>query len=96
MFGLIAPKSRILLLIGVRGPLLKMDYNSHKYVGKVLSINILSVVIARNIHFTSFINNSHEAPIISVKWSVPGHFLKAQGKFISHFHVPFFLHISDT
>ena len=85
MFGLIAPKSRILLLIGVRGPLLKMDFNSHKYVGKVLSINILSVVIARNIHFTNFINNPHEAPISSVKWSVPGHFLKAQGKFIFPF-----------
>ena len=26
----------------------------------------------------------------SVKWSDPGHFLKAQGKFFSHFHVPLF------
>ena len=26
----------------------------------------------------------------SVKWSDPGHFLKSQGKFFCHFHVPFF------
>ena len=26
----------------------------------------------------------------SVKWSDPGHFLKSQGNFFCHFHVPFF------
>ena len=28
--------------------------------------------------------------VSSVKWSDPGHFLKSQGKFFCHFHVPFF------
>ena len=28
--------------------------------------------------------------ISSVKWSDPGHFLKSQGNFFCHFHVPFF------
>ena len=32
----------------------------------------------------------------SVKWSDPGHFLKAQGKFIFSFPYTLFLHIFDT
>ena len=34
--------------------------------------------------------------ISSVKWSNPGHFLKAQGKFIFSFPCTLFLHIFDT
>ena len=46
----------------------------------------------------SEISNSllNEEPTSSVKWSDPGHFLKAQGKFIFSFLCTLFLHIFDT
>ena len=41
-------------------------------------------------------NNNNNNDNSSVKWSDPGHFLKAQGKFIFSFPCALFLHIFDT
>ena len=44
----------------------------------------------------SLVNNQYSflvellCVLSNVKWSDPGHFLKSQGNFFCHFHVPFF------
>ena len=70
-----------MLLLGVRGRLLRIDSTSHKYVRKISSANILSVDIARDARFTDFVNDSHEPPIHGLRSRLNVHVLFLEFKF---------------